>query len=196
MKALAVKGDSCLKPSPITPVRKTIRQSLGPICLDMRFDRSREISYYSLSAYINSGYASLGTLDSHHQKLRRALRHRSHSAPKAPPPGKFRSEQIQNWARAERAAKSWLRRKLPTLPTAISSKDRMTRRNTSGVVGVHPAYHVIRRRRKTYEYFKWVSRWPGCKLVGGVGWSTNKHGDDEAWVFAVKCRRTENENRE
>ena len=108
----------------------------------------------------------------------------------------FGLSKYKTWARAERAAKSWLRRKLPTLPTAISSKDRMTRRNTSGVVGVHPAYHVIRRRRKTYEYFKWVSRWPGCKLAGGVGWSTNKHGDDEAWVLAVKCRRMENENRE
>src|ERR1700682_3447086 len=51
----------------------------------------------------------------------------------------FGLSKYKTWARAERAAKSWLRRKLPTLPTAISSKDRMTRRNTSGVVGVHPA---------------------------------------------------------
>lgn len=108
----------------------------------------------------------------------------------------FGLSKFKTWARAERAAKRWLRRKRPTLPAMISSKDRMTRRNTSGVVGVHPAYHVIRKRRKTYEYFRWVSRWPGCRLAGGVGWSTNKHGEDEAWVIAVTCRRMENENRD
>src|SRR2546421_6452559 len=102
----------------------------------------------------------------------------------------------KTWQRAELAARNWLQKFSPTLPTAISSKNRMTRRNTSGFVGVHTAYNVIRRRRKTYEYFKWVSRWPGCKLAGGVGWSTNKYGDDEAWVLAVKCRRMENENRD
>jgi hypothetical protein len=72
----------------------------------------------------------------------------------------------------------------------------MTRRNTSGVVGVHPHYHIIRQRRKTYEYFNWVSRWPGRRLAGGVRWSANKYGEDEAWILAVKCRRMENENRE
>src|SRR5438477_5575783 len=102
----------------------------------------------------------------------------------------------KTWAQAERAAKKWLRKKSPTLPVAISSKNRMTGRNTSGVVGVHPHYHTIRRRRKMYEYFNWVSRWPGCKLAGGVRWSTNKYGDEEACVLAVKCRRMENENRD
>lgn len=102
----------------------------------------------------------------------------------------------RTWRRAERAAEDWLRRFIPNLPPAISSKDRMTRRNTSGVVGVHPAPQVIRKRGKTFEYFRWVSRWPGCKLAGGVGWSTNKYGEDEAWVLAVTCRRMENENRE
>ena len=108
----------------------------------------------------------------------------------------FGLNKYKTWARAERAAEAWLRRKAPSLPPAISSKNRMTRRNTSGVVGVHPHYHIIRRRRKTYEYFNWVSRWPGCKLAGGVRWSTNKFGEDEAWVLAVKCRRMENENRD
>jgi hypothetical protein len=102
----------------------------------------------------------------------------------------------KTWARAERAAKNWIRKFAPTLPPAISSKNRMTRRNTSGIVGVHPALRVFRKRGKTYEYFRWVSRWPGCKLAGGVSWSTNVHGEDEAWVLAVTCRRMESENRE
>ena len=102
----------------------------------------------------------------------------------------------KTWRRAERAAENWLRKFVPTLPPPIISKNRMTRRNTSGVVGVHPHYHTIRRRRKTYEYFNWVSRWPGCRLAGGVRWSTNKYGEDNAWVLAVKCREMENENRD
>jgi hypothetical protein len=108
----------------------------------------------------------------------------------------FSLKKYKTWPRAERAARSWIQGTLPTLPAAISSKNRMTRRNTSGVVGVHPHYHIIRRRRKTYEYFNWVSRWPGCKLAGGVRWSTNKYGEDEAWVLAVQCRLMEDENRD
>lgn len=108
----------------------------------------------------------------------------------------FSLKKYKTWPRAECAALKWLRTTVPALPAAISSKNRMTRRNTSGVVGVHPHYHTIRRRRKTYEYFNWVSRWFSCKLAGGVRWSTNKFGEDEAWVLAVKCRRMENENRE
>lgn len=108
----------------------------------------------------------------------------------------FSLKKYKTWQRAERAAKKWLRRTIPVLPRAISSKNRMTRRNTSGVVGVHPHYHTIRRRHRTYEYFNWVSRWPGCKFTGGVRWSINKFGEDDAWVLAVLCRRMETEDRE
>lgn len=108
----------------------------------------------------------------------------------------FPLKKYKTWPRAERAAKRWLKATTPKLPPAISSKNRMTRRNTSGVVGLHPHYHTIRRRRKTYEYFNWVSRWPGCKFTGGVRWSVNKFGDDDAWVLAVQCRRMETEDRD
>ncbi|MBA3961180.1 MAG: hypothetical protein H0X40_04660 [Chthoniobacterales bacterium] len=66
----------------------------------------------------------------------------------------------------------------------------MTARNSSGVVGVHPRTELIRKPSgKEYEYYYWVSRWPGCKLKAGVKWPIHKFGDDDAFVLAVLCRR-------
>jgi hypothetical protein len=73
----------------------------------------------------------------------------------------------------------------------------MTRRNTSGVVGVHPRTELIRKRTgKEYEYHYWVSRWPGCRLKAGVKWGLHTYGDDDAFVPAVLCRELEIEFKE
>jgi hypothetical protein len=94
------------------------------------------------------------------------------------------------------AIKRWkeLRKSLPIM---LTSKDRMTSRNSSGVVGVHRHRQVITKLSgEEYEYFYWISKWPGCQLHGGVKWPTKTLGEDEAFVLAVLCRRMETTNRD
>ncbi len=81
----------------------------------------------------------------------------------------FRVNEHGSWAKAEKAAQKWVKRMSRTLPAPISSKDRMTARNRSGVVGVHLRSDSIRKASgKEYEYRFWVARWPGCRLKAGV----------------------------
>ena len=94
------------------------------------------------------------------------------------------------------ATKRWkeLRKSLPVL---LTSKNRMSSRNSSGVVGVHRQRQVVTKLSgEEYEYFSWISRWPGCQLHGGVKWPTKSRGEDEAFVLAVLCRRMETTNRD
>ncbi|MGI8435898.1 MAG: hypothetical protein ACR2NX_03200 [Chthoniobacterales bacterium] len=102
-----------------------------------------------------------------------------------------------SWEFAEKAADVWIRRMERTLPPPITAKNLMTRRNSSGVVGVHPRHEVIRKASgKEYEYYYWVSRWPGCRLKAGVKWAIHTFGDDDAFVLAVLCREMEVDSRE
>lgn len=102
-----------------------------------------------------------------------------------------------SWETAEQAADVWIRKMERTLPPPITAKNLMTRRNSSGVVGVHPRHEVIRKPNgKEYEYDYWVSRWPGCRLKAGVKWAIHTYGDEDAFVLAVLCRELENDSRE
>ena len=93
-------------------------------------------------------------------------------------------------------AAKWVAKMLKVLPPPSSSRDMMTRRNKSGVVGVRLAKEVQKKDTgKKYTYFRWVAHWPGCAYHGGVSWSTEQHGDKDAFVLAVLSRRSENANR-
>ena len=96
---------------------------------------------------------------------------------------------------AIRAAKLWLKKISPTLPPPKSTKNIMTRRNTSGVVGVYFSKHTIKRGDRLYESKSWVARWPGCPHSGGLSWSIPYYGDNESYVLAVLSRRAESINR-
>lgn len=99
-----------------------------------------------------------------------------------------------SWEAAEEAADKWIGRMERTLPPPITAKNLMTRRNTSGVVGVHPRREIIRKPSgKEYEYYYWVARWPGCRLKAGVKWAIHTYGEDDAFVLAVLCRELETE---
>jgi hypothetical protein len=99
--------------------------------------------------------------------------------------------------KAEAAAQRWLREQLRELPEKMSSKNRMTRRNSSGVVGVHLHRQVVAKTSgEEYEYSSWISKWPDCRFRGGVKWPTKTLGDDDAYVLAVLCRRMETINRQ
>jgi hypothetical protein len=101
------------------------------------------------------------------------------------------------WPKAVRAAKRWLNKTLPTLPPKLVSKDRMTSRNHSGVVGVYRSPGIVRKRNgNVYECPRWIARWPGCRYRGGLSWSVKQFEEEVAFVLAVLSRRRETINRD
>src|SRR5207249_3308246 len=76
----------------------------------------------------------------------------------------FSLKKYGTWSKATRAGKQWLNKTLPTLPPRVesSSRDWMTRRNHSGVVGVYRSPGIVKKRNgNVYECPRWVARWPG-----------------------------------
>ena len=111
----------------------------------------------------------------------------------------FSLKKYGTWSKATRAAKLWLKKTLPTLPPRVesSSRDRMTRRNHSGVVGVYRSPGIVKKRNgNVYECPRWVARWPGCKYHGGLSWSVKQFEDEGAFALSVLSRRRETINRE
>ena len=103
----------------------------------------------------------------------------------------FTLAQYGTWDRANRAARKWVRELLPTLPEPMSSKDRKTVRNTSGVVGVRLANATSRKGDHVYPDWRWVAFWTDCPQSGGIGWSVKKYGDECAFVCAYLARQKE-----
>jgi hypothetical protein len=107
----------------------------------------------------------------------------------------FTLRQYGTWTKAESAAKKWVKAKLQELPPPIPMKNRMTRRNSSGVVGVRLVHSVRRRGEREYGDWRWIAFWPGCENAGGVGFSVNKFGDETAFVLACLARQLESTDR-
>ena len=101
-----------------------------------------------------------------------------------------------NWKTARAVAERWVNSLIRNLPPPMTSKDRQTSRNKSGVVGVYRHREVHRKRNgRKAVYYSWVARWPGCPYRGGVKWPVKRFGEDDAFVLAVLCRRLETESR-
>ena len=77
----------------------------------------------------------------------------------------------------------------PGLPDPIPIKGRMTRRNSSGIVGVQLKHSV----RKGWDHYAWQAFWPG--KPGGISWGIVKYGDKRAFVCAALARRLESADR-
>jgi hypothetical protein len=111
----------------------------------------------------------------------------------------FSLKKYGTWSEATRAAKKWLKETIPTLPpkNESSSKDRMTWRNHSGVVGVHRTPGIVKKPNgNVYECPRYVAGWPGCKHRGGLSWSVKQFEEEGAFVLAVISRRRETINRD
>ena len=108
----------------------------------------------------------------------------------------FTLAEYGTWEKAEAAAHKWVKAKLAELPDPVPVKDRMTRRNTSGVVGVRLANATRRKNGNVYPDWRWVAFWDGCPYAGGTGWSVNKYGDERAFVTACLARKLESVDRE
>ena len=108
----------------------------------------------------------------------------------------FSLRKYRTWREAEKAATKWIRKMLRELPPIDSGKGRMTKRNSSGVVGVWPVLDTHYRGENRYEYARWCARWPNCPTKGGIRWSVNEFGDNDAFVLAVLSRENESVDRE
>ena len=108
----------------------------------------------------------------------------------------FTLKQYGTWSAASTAAAKWVKKTLPTLPPISTTKGVMNARNSSGCVGVNLCCRDhVRDNGKTAQYWRWVARWPGCPLSGGLSWSVTELGDNKAFVLAVLTRRAESIDR-
>jgi hypothetical protein len=101
----------------------------------------------------------------------------------------FSLVEYKTWAAAEKAATEWLKTVRPDLPPPIPVKNRMTKRNSSGIVGVQLKHSI----RKGWHHYAWQAFWP--QKPGGICWGVIKYGDDRAFVCAAIARRLESADR-
>jgi hypothetical protein len=80
-------------------------------------------------------------------------------------------------------------------PAQTSIKNKMTKRNTSGKVGVHVAY-TVPNRWPHLEYWSYCASWIAANgSRGKISFSWNKYGEQEAWELASIARDTETSDR-
>lgn len=108
----------------------------------------------------------------------------------------FSLRKYQTWESAEQAAKRWVNKMKKELPSETPRKGRMTKRNSSGVVGVWPIIDRHKRDGHSYEYARWGARWPECPVKGGIRFSVNEYGDDDAFILACMAVKDEETDRE
>jgi len=102
-----------------------------------------------------------------------------------------------SWPKAEAAARIRRDELLPEMPERDFGKGRVTRRNTSGVVGVSLGQRTVTKANGTpCTYTRWIAKWPDCPSRGGMPWSTLTYGEDDAFVLAALSREMESTNRD
>ena len=74
------------------------------------------------------------------------------------------------------------------LPGESERVGRMTKRNSSGMVGVWPRITSFQSDSVDIDYCRWYARWPGCPLKGGVSFSAEIFGDNDAFTLAYLAR--------
>lgn len=104
----------------------------------------------------------------------------------------FTLNDYRTWKAAETAADRWVRKMKKELPPQTPAKGRMTKRNSSGVVGVRAFVD----KSKGNHYCRWYARWPGCPNAGGVSFSADRLGDDDAFISAYLARVHETVDRD
>jgi hypothetical protein len=108
----------------------------------------------------------------------------------------FGLREYRTWKAAEEAAQKWIRKMKKELPPEAERRGRMTKRNKSGIVGVWPRITNFKSKNSDIDYCRWYSRWPGCPLKGGISFSAEIFGDDEAFAMAYLAREHETIDRQ
>lgn len=108
----------------------------------------------------------------------------------------FSKKKYGGWRKATAAAREWRDEQLAILPPKSKGMaNKMTERNTSGAVGVTLAHTVVKRKDGDFTYWRWKAKWPGCKNRGGIGWSVQRFGVEDAFALAVLSRDLNSVNR-
>jgi len=105
----------------------------------------------------------------------------------------FGLAKYKTWGAAEKAAKQWLDRIKPSLPDPVSVRNRKTKRNVSGIVGVQLRHSMKRGKRHRWDHYAWSAFW--AEKPGGISWGVGKYGDKRAFVCAAIARRLETTDR-
>lgn len=106
----------------------------------------------------------------------------------------FGLAEYKTWSAAEKAARQWLARIKPSLPDPISVRNRKTKRNASGIVGVQLKHSMKRSKGRRWEHYAWLAFW--AEKPGGISWGIEKYGDNRAFVCAAIARRLETADRD
>ena len=88
-------------------------------------------------------------------------------------------------AAARQAALAWLEEMRRKLPAPVPRFDRMSRRNTSGFVGVRRVIEVVK-RMGGHRYYHWEGRWETRRA--GRKFSVLRYGEDKAFLLACIAR--------
>ena len=104
----------------------------------------------------------------------------------------FTLREYKTYKAAQVAADKWVTKMKKKLPSVDEGKNRMTKRNSSGVVGVWARLAD----ETTNPYCRWYAKWPGCPNAGGVSFSADMMGDDDAFMCAYLARKHETVDRE
>lgn len=104
----------------------------------------------------------------------------------------FTLRQYGTWKKAQVAADKWVKKMKRELPPEAERKNRMTKRNSSGIVGVWARYAD----EHTNPYCRWYARWPECPNAGGVSFSADILGDKDAFLCAYLARKHESADRD
>ncbi len=109
----------------------------------------------------------------------------------------FSLREYGSWKKAMRAARQWLGKILAKLPPRTYSRDVMTRRNQSGMVGIHWSPGIVRKQNgNVYECPKWIAKWPECRFKGGISWSEKQFEHEGAFVLAALSREFKTTDRD
>lgn len=108
----------------------------------------------------------------------------------------FGLREYRTWKAAEEAAQKWIRKMKRELPPVSDGRGIMNKRNRSGIVGVWPRITNFKSKDADIDYCRWYARWPGCPLKGGISFSAEQFGDDQAFAMAYLARENETTDRE
>lgn len=97
----------------------------------------------------------------------------------------FSLTKYKTWEMAEKEGARWLSLVTKRLPPTAPRRERMTKANRSGVVGVFFHVHVVRKKTHSLTYYRWIARWHDCPNRGGVAWYIKDSvSNDDAFVLA------------
>lgn len=108
----------------------------------------------------------------------------------------FTLRQYGTWKKAMAAGRKWTKEQRVLLPEPSSNRGRKTTRNKSGFVGVRFIAVARQRNGQDHPDVRWVATWPGCSRVGGISFSVQKYGDQQAFILAYLARELETLDRD